>query len=80
MVHPCETSLGEEVRTLFKIEGSTRKGGDPQSKMKSTRGSLDISFCSTFLDSIMGYFVIKPVRLTIDVTVRMFNSRVIRER
>ena len=79
MIHPREASLGEEVRALLKTWTSTREAGDPRSKMKSTRGSLGLS-CSVILAPIMGYFIIKPVRLDIDITVRIFNSRVIREK
>ena len=78
MIHPCETSLGEEVRTLFKTEGSTREAGDPQSKMKSTRISLGLYFCSAFIVPIMAQYVIDPVKLAIDVTVRIFNYRVLK--
>ena len=80
MIHPREASLREEVRTSLKTWASTREAGDPRSKMKSTRGSLGFSYCSVILALIVGYFVIKPVRLEIDITVRIFNSRVIRER
>lgn len=80
MIHPCEASLGEEVMTSLKTEGSTPVAGDPRSNMKSTCGSLGLSLHSAFLAPNVGYFVIKPVRLAIDVTVRIFNSRVIRER
>ena len=77
---PCEASLGEEVRTSLKTEGSTHEAGNPRSKIKSTYGSLGLSFCSVFLAPIMGYFIIKPVRLAIDVTISIFNSQDIRER
>ena len=73
MIHSREASLGEEVRTSLKTEDSTREAGDPRSKMKSTHGSLDLYFCSAFLAPIVGYFVIKPIRLEIDITVRIFN-------
>ena len=80
VIHPREASLGEEARTSLKTEGSTREAGDPRSKMKSTCGSLGLSLRSAFLAPNVRYFVIKPVRLAIDITVRIFNSRVIRER
>ena len=80
MIHPREASLEEEVRTSFKAEGSTREAGDPRSKTKSTRGSLGLYFCSAFLATIVGYLVIKPVRLAIDITIRIFNLGVFRER
>ena len=80
MIHPREASLGEEARTSLKMEGSTREAGNPQSKMKSMRGSLGLSYFSIILSLIVGYCVIKPVRLGIDITVRIFNSRVIREK
>ena len=50
------------------------------SKMMSIRGSLGLSYCSVILAPIVGYYVIKPVRLGIDITVRIFNTRVIREK
>ena len=65
------------MSTYDKTKGSTREAGDPRSKMKSTCGSLGLSFCSAFLAPILGYFVIKSVRLGIDITVRIFSSRVI---
>ena len=80
MIHPREASLGEEVMTLLKMWDSTREAGDPRSKMKSTHGSLGFTYCSVVLAPIVGYFVIKPVRLGIDIIVRIFNSRVIWEK
>ena len=73
MIHPCEASLKEEVRTSFKAKGSTPEGGDPRSKTKFTRGSLGLYFYSAFLATIVGYLVIEPIRLAIDITVRIFN-------
>ena len=73
IARPAETRRG-----LVKIEGSTREAGPIE--MKSACGSLGLSFCSAFLVPIMVYFVVKPVRLAINVTIRIFNSRVIRER
>ena len=80
MIRPCEASLILEVRTSLKTGGSSREAGETRLKMKSTHGSLGLAFRSAFLSPIMGYFIIKTVRLAIDVTVRIFNSRVIRER
>ena len=56
MSHSCEASLREDVRTSLKTKDSTHEAGDPQSKMKSTRGSLGLYFCSAFLAPIVGYF------------------------
>ena len=80
VIHTRKANIGEESRTSLKLEGSTRKAGDPWSKMKSMRGSLGLSYCFVILASIVGYCVINPVRLGIDITVRIFNSRVIREK
>ena len=73
MSHSCEASLREDVRTSLKTKDSTHEAGDPQSKMKSTRGSLGLYFCFAFLAPIVGYFVTKPVRLAIVITVKIFN-------
>ena len=69
MIRPREASLGEEVGTLLKVEDSTRDAGDPRSKMKSMRVSLGLSFCSEFLAPVVGYSVVKSVKLAIDITV-----------
>ena len=68
-----EASHREEVRTSLKIEGSSREASEPRLKMKSTFSRLGLSFRSVFLSPIVGYFLIKPARLAIDVTVRIFN-------
>ena len=73
MIHPREANLEEEMRTSFKAEGSTREAGDPRSKTKSVRGSLGLYFYYAFLATIVGYLVIEPIRLAIDITVRIFN-------
>ena len=80
MIHPREASLGEEVKTSLKTERSTREVGDPRSKMTSTCGSLGLSFNSAFLTLIVGHYVTDPVRLAIDITVRIFIYRVLREK
>ena len=43
-IYTRDDSLGEGTRTSLKTVGSTREAGDPRSKMKSTRGSLDFFF------------------------------------
>ena len=80
MINPREASLGEEVRTSLKMERSTHKAGDFRSKMKSTHGSLSLGFSSAFLAPIVGHYVTDPVRLAIDITVRIFTYRVLREK
>ena len=69
IIHPHEASLGEETRTSFKTKGSTLEAGDPRSKMKSTHGSLGLSFRSLFLTSIVGHYITNPVNPEIDLTV-----------
>ena len=69
MIRAREASLGDEVRTSLKMEGSTREAGNPRSRMKSTHGSLGLSFFFVILAPIVAYSVIKPVRLAIDITV-----------
>ena len=69
MIHPREASLGEEARSSLKTEGSTREAGNPRSKMKSTCGSLGLSFRSLFLTSIVGHYITNPVNPEIDLTV-----------
>ena len=76
MIHPCEASLREEARTSLKTEGSTREAGDPRLKMKSACGSLGLSFCFAFLAPIVGCFVTKPIRLAIDIIVRIFKGEI----
>ena len=80
IIGPRKASLGEEVRTSLKTERSTREASDPRSKMKSTHGSLGLNFSSAFLAPIVGHYVTDPVRLVIEITVRIFNYRVLREK
>ena len=80
MIRTSEASLGEEMRTSLKAEGSTREAGDPRSKMKSMRVNLGRTFCFAFVAPIVGYRVIKSVRLAIGITVVIFNFRAIREK
>ena len=71
MIYSRETSLGENARISFKQESSTLEAGDPQSKMKSTRVSLGLSFRFAFLAPIVGHSVTAPVRLAIVITINL---------
>ena len=55
MIHPREANLIEEARTSLKTEGSISEASDPRLKMKSTCGSLGLSFCSLFPTPIVGH-------------------------